>query len=423
MLYASMNSRLFIYRCLMENFEFHVPTKYIFGQGVSTQTGKIVSDYGFKKVLLVFGGGSVERSGLLSAIKEQLSTHHVSYVQIGGVKPNPRADLVYEGIKLGKEQNIDFVLAVGGGSVIDTAKAIALGMKDDGDDFFDFFTKKRKPKDALKVGCVLTIPAAGSESSLSCVIEKEVDGKIIKNGCETPLNRPLFAVLDPELTFTVNKYQTACGINDMMAHIMERYFTNSKAVCVTDNLCECLLKAIIENAPVVLKDPHNYDARANIMWAGSLAHNNQIGVDRGQDWASHHIEHQLSALYDIAHGAGLAVFFPAWMEYVYKHNVMRFAQFAVRVFGLDMDFDDPQTTARAGILALRKFFDSIGMPLSFDDIGAKPKDIPMLLNMLGVNDVDKTEGKFVVLYRKDCEEVLYNAAKFDHKTFTKRDKL
>ena len=397
----------------MENFEFVVPTKYIYGQGTSSKCGEIVKGYGYKNVLVVYGSEHAKKSGLLDRIEEQLKTNSIDYSLLGGVLPNPRADLVYKGIDIGREKKIDFILAVGGGSVIDTAKAIALGIPDDGD-FFDFFTKKRKPHTALKVGCVLTIPAAGSESSLSTVIEKEIDGRVVKNGCGSPLNRPLFAVLDPELTYSVSKYQTACGITDMIAHILERYFTNSKGVTVTDYMCEGLLKSIIENAPIAINDPKNYDARSNIMWAGSLAHNNICGVDRVQDWASHHIEHQLSALYDVAHGAGLAVIFPAWMDYVYKHDVMRFAQFAVRVFGISMDFDDPSSTARDGIKAFRKFLHSIGMPLSFEEIGAKEEDIPHLLNMLGVDDVNRTEGQFVLLYRKDCEAIYYRAAHYKY---------
>ncbi len=397
----------------MENFEFHLPTRYIFGQGVSAKTGKIISEYGFKNVMVVYGGGSVQRSGLLSSVIEQLTAYGIKSVLLGGVKPNPRADLVYEGITQGREYKIDFILGVGGGSVIDTAKAIALGLGDeDNGDFFDFFTKKRKPRAAMQMGCILTIPAAGSESSLSTVIEKEVDGKNLKLGCGSPFNRPLFAIMDPELTFTVSAYQTACGITDMMAHIMERYFTNSKNVTVTDNMCEGLLRAIIENAPTVISDPKNYEARANIMWAGSLAHNNICGVDRIQDWATHHMEHQLSAIYDVAHGAGLAVMFPAWMEYVYKHDVMRFAQFAVRVFNVDMDFEDPAVTARKGIKALRAFFKNIGMPLSFEQIGAKREDIPRMLNLLGVDDDKKTEGNFMILNRKDCEAIYNNAANY-----------
>ena len=264
----------------------------------------------------------------------------------------------------------------------------------------------------MKTCVVLTIPAAGSEGSDSTVIEKEIDGKVVKNGYSSPLNVPLFSIMNPELTFTLPAYQTACGIVDMMAHIMERYFTNTTGVSVTDRTCEGLLQGIIENARIVIAEPDNYDARANIMWAGTLAHNNLCGVGREQDWATHHLEHQLSALYDVAHGAGLAVMYPAWMEYNLKHDVMRFAQFASRVFGCSMDFEDPERTAREGISALREFYKSIGMPLSFKDIGAKAEDIPLLLNMLGVDDENRTEGKFVTLHRSDCEQIYSIAARY-----------
>lgn len=395
----------------MENFQFCVSTKYIFGQGVSSKVGQTVYELGFKKVLIVYGGGSAVRSGLLSSIKEQLASYSIGYTLLGGVKPNPRANLVYEGIQIAMKEKVDFILPVGGGSVIDSAKAISLGAADsEGGDFFDFYLRKRKPTAALKVGVVLTIPAAGSESSTSTVIEKTIGGQVIKCGCSSELNRPLFAILDPELTFTVSRYQTACGVTDMMAHIMERYFTNSDGVDVTDNICEGLLRAIIKNALTVMEDPHNYNARANLMWAGSLAHNNICGVDREQDWATHHLEHQLSALYDVAHGAGLAVMFPAWMEYVFKHDVMRFARFASEVFNVPFDFDDPSVTAREGINALRYFLKSIGMPLSFKDIGAKKEDIPLLLSMLGVNEQNRSEGRFVVLYKSDCEKIYTIAA-------------
>ena len=284
----------------MENFQYCLPTRYIFGQGVSSKVGQTISDLGYKKVLIVYGGGSAVRSGLISSIMEQLASFSIGYTLLGGVKPNPRADLVYEGIEIARKEKVDFILPVGGGSVIDTAKAISLGAADsEQGDFFDFYLKKRKPVSSLKVGAVLTIPAAGSESSSSSVIQKTIGGHIIKCGCSSELNRPSFAILDPELTYTVSKYQTACGITDMMAHIMERYFTNSECVDVTDNICEGLLRAIIKNAQTVMENPRNYDARANIMWAGSLAHNNICGVDREQDWSSHHLEHQLSALYDV----------------------------------------------------------------------------------------------------------------------------
>lgn len=401
----------------MENFDYCAPTRYLFGQGISSRTGKIVREYGFKKVLLVSGRGSAYASGLIDSVKEQLDREHIQFCELKGVKPNPEAALVYEGIKLAVSEKVDFVLAVGGGSVIDTAKAVAIGAKDPDTDFFDFFLKKKTPNDALKVGCVLTIPAAGSEGSKSCVVQNNVDGKVLKLGLSTQLNVPLFAVLDPELTYSVNSYQTACGITDMIAHILERYFTNSKAVSVTDNLCEGLLKSIIENSATAINDPTNYDARANLMWASTLAHNNLLGVDREQDWSSHHLEHQLSALYDIAHGAGLAVIFPAWMEYVYKHDVMRFARFAVNVFSIRMNFHDPAATARDGIAAFRRFLHSIGMPMSFSEIGAKVEDIPLLLKMLDVDDISKYEGHFMNLYLRDCERIYELAANFYDERF------
>ncbi len=402
----------------MENFEFHLPTRYIFGQGSVKRTAEVVKEYGYKKVMIVYGSNYAKRSGLLDEITAQFKNLNLEYTLLGGVKPNPRADLVYAGIKQGIDEGIDFLLAVGGGSVIDTAKAIAIGIKDQEHDFFDFYLRVRKPLDALKVGCVLTIPAAGSESSISSVIEKVVDGKNMKCGLGTPLFRPLFAIMDPTLTYTLPAYETACGITDMMAHIMERYFTNSKGVDVTDEMCEGLLRAIIENAATVLRDPSDYNARANIMWAGALAHNNLLGVDREQDWATHHLEHQLSALYDVAHGAGLAVMFPAWMEYVYSHDVMRFAKFAHRIFNIPLDFEDPSHTAQQGISALRAFFASIHMPLSFADIDAHEDDIPKMLSMLGVDDKEHAEGKFMVLYRSDCEKIYMNAVNYGKKIKT-----
>ena len=399
----------------MENFEFYRPTRYIFGIDTEKKVGEVVSGYGYKKVMLVYGGGSVVRSGLLERVEKSLSQSSIGYVKLGGVKPNPRADLVYEGIELGRREQVDFLLPVGGGSVIDTAKAIALGIPFEGD-FFDIYQGKAKPKTALKTGVVLTIPAAGSEGSNSTVIQKEVDGKVLKLGCGSDFNVPLFAIMNPVLTYSLPVYQIACGVTDMMAHIMERYFTNTRGVSVTDRFCEGLLCSIIDSAIIAVRDPENYDARANLMWAGTMAHNNICGVGREQDWATHHLEHQLSALYDCAHGAGLAVMFPAWMEYNLNHDVMRFAQFANRVFGCDMNFSDPKETALQGIRNLRSFLHDIGMPLSFADIGASENDIPKLLNLLGVDEGEHTEGHFVVLRRSDCEKIYRIAAKFDSST-------
>lgn len=394
----------------MDNFEFYRPTKYYFGRKIEENVGSYIKESGKSRVLIVFGGGSCVKSGLLARVEKSLNDLGIFYVEIGGVKPNPRADLVYNAITLGREKDVDFVLAVGGGSVIDTAKAAAIGIVNDGDFFDDFFIGGKTVTKALQTGVVLTIPAAGSEGSNSAVIQKEINGKIIKQGLSTQFNVPLFAVMDPELTVTLSNYQTACGAVDMMAHVMERYFTNTKDVSITDRLCEAVLLSIIETVPRVLADPTNYEARANLMWAGTLAHNNMCGVGREQDWATHHLEHQLSALYDVAHGAGLAVMFPAWMEYTFSHNVMRFAQFANRVFGVTMDFEDPSRTAKQGINALRSFFKSIGMPLSFADIGAKAEDIPRMLNFLGIDD--HTEGHFMVLNRADCEQIYKIAATY-----------
>ncbi len=398
----------------MLNFEFCRPTNYIFGRYTENQVAKLITNLGYKKILLVYGCGSCVKSGLLDKVLNSLEQAGIDVITLGGVKSNPQADLVYNGIYLGREHQVEFVLAIGGGSVIDTAKAISLGIPDDGD-FFDFFLGKRVPKQALNVGVILTIAAAGSEGSTNAVIEKEIDGHILKKCCLTNLNLPTFAILNPEITFSVSQYQTACGVCDMICHVLERYFTNTQDVTVSDRLCEGLLISIIENALIVKDDPENYEARANLMWASTLAHSDLCGAGREQDWASHNLEHQLSALYDVAHGAGLAVIFPAWMEFTYKHDVMRFVQFANRIFGCAVNFDDPESTARAGIEALREFFFDLNLPLSFEDLGAKVSDIPLLLNMLGVDDINSTEGNFMILHRRECEQIYRNAANYNSK--------
>ena len=394
----------------MNNFSFYVPTRYVFGENAKLQTGKTIANLGYKNVLVVYGLGSVVRSGLLDSVKSQLDELNIKHCELGGVKPNPRADLVYEGIKLGRKEKVDLVLPVGGGSAIDCAKAIAMGIVDDSNEFFDFYDGKRIPNKAVDVGVVLTIPAAGSESSTGSVINKELNGVMVKYACNSELIIPKFAIMDPTLTFTVNAYQTACGVTDMIAHICERYFTNTPDVTVTDNFCEGLIRSIVKHAPVILKEPTNYQSRANVMWAGAMAHNNLCGVDREQDWASHDIEHQLSALYDIAHGAGLAVIMPSWMDYVYKHDVNRFAQWAHEVFSIDVS-DDKESMAKAGIKAFRSFLHAIGMPTNFKDIGAKVEDIPHMLDTLGLTDDSKSVGGFVKLHRKDVEQIYLIASK------------
>lgn len=389
----------------MDNFDFYSPTEFVFGRDRENETGEYVKKYGGSKVLLHFGGGSAVKSGLLDRVKASLEKSGVGYIELGGVQPNPRDTLVYKGIDLCRAEGVDFILAVGGGSVIDSAKAIAMGVPYNGD-FWDFYCGKKTIDAALPIGVVLTIAAAGSEGSGDSVITKE-EG-MIKRGAGSDHLRSRFSVLNPALTQTLPAYQTACGATDIMAHVFERYFTNTKEVELTDRLCEAVLMTMIKETPRVIADPNNYEARANIMWAGMVAHNGLVGVGRSQDWNSHGIEHELSGLYDCAHGAGLAVIMPSWMEFVYKHDVMRFAQTAVRVWGCEMNFGDPEATALEGIRRFRSFLHSIGMPINFEELGAKEEDIPVLVEKIGVGD-GKRDG-FVQLSAEDVAEIYRIAA-------------
>ncbi len=386
----------------MENFTFYSPTFFAFGKDSESQAGDLIKRFGGSKVLIHFGGNSAKRSGLLDRVESSLKGAGIPYVSLGGVKPNPRSGLVYEGIELCKKEKVDFILAVGGGSVIDSAKAIAAGVVYDGD-FWDFYMGK-PIENALPIGTVLTIAAAGSEGSPDSVITKE-DG-MFKRGASGNAIRPKFSILNPALTQTLPPHQTAAGITDIMAHLYERYLTNSKEVEVTDRLIEALLLTMKHEGPRVIADPNNYEARANIMWAGMMAHNNSCGVGRSQDWNSHNIEHELSALYDCAHGAGLAVTMPAVFKYVYKHDVMRFAKLATRVWGCQMDFDNPERTALEGIAALENFLKKIGMPLNFAELGAKEEDIPTLVKALCYGDgrTGSISG-FVTLDEEDCAKI------------------
>ncbi|MCR5613265.1 iron-containing alcohol dehydrogenase [Treponema sp.] len=385
----------------MENFTFFSPTKFVFGKDTENQAGSLIKEFGGSKVLLHFGGSSAEKSGLLGRVRNSLKDAGVNFVELGGVHPNPLDDLVYEGIELCKRESVDFILAVGGGSVIDSAKAIAMGVCYDRD-FWDFYAGKASPKKAVPVGTILTIAAAGSEGSGDSVITKK-DG-MVKRGASGECIRPKFSILNPALTQTLPPYQTACGATDIMAHVCERYFTNTKDVETTDRLCEAVLMAMIHETPKVIANPDDYQARANIMWAGMVAHNNIVGVGRDQDWNSHGIEHELSGLYDCAHGAGLAVIMPSWMDFVYKHDVMRFAQWATRVWGVKMDFADPEKTAREGIKRFREFLHSIGMPVNFAELGAKEEDIPTLVKKFGLAD-GQTTGGFVHLSSSDIAKI------------------
>lgn len=384
----------------MNNFTFYSPTYFVFGKDTENEAGHYVKRFGGTKVLIHYGGGSVIRSGLLDRVKASLDKDKIPYLELGGVQPNPRSGLVYQGIELCKKEGIDFILAVGGGSAIDSAKAIAAGAKYEGD-FWDFY--EGKPiEEALKVGTVLTIAAAGSEGSGDSVITKE-EG-MLKRGAGAECLRPVFSILNPALTQTLPAYQTASGATDIMAHVFERYFTNTKEVEITDRLCEAVLLTMMKEVPRVIADPDNYEARANIMWAGMVAHNNVVGVGRQQDWASHMIEHELSALYDCAHGAGLAVIFPAWMTHVMKHDVNRFAQLAVRVWGCHMNFANPCETAKEGIEHFKQFLTSIGMPINFKELGAKEEDIPVMVGKLDLGE-EGTLGGFVPLRKEDVEQI------------------
>ena len=385
----------------MNNFVFYSPTEFVFGKNTEVQVGALARKYGAQKVMIVYGGGSVVRSGLLDRVKQSLQEAGVAYCEMGGVQPNPTDGKVYEGIQLCRREQVDMMLPVGGGSVIDTAKAIAAGALYDGD-FWDFFIGRAKVEKALKVAVVLTIPAAGSEGSGNTVITKTET--LQKLGLCAPEHlRPVFSIMNPELTYTLPAYQTACGIADMMAHIMERYFTNTPDVEISDRLCEGTLTAIIKEAYRVKQQPDNYAARANIMWCGTVAHNGTCGVGREEDWASHALEHEISAIYNVAHGAGLAVIFPAWMTWMTEHNVDKIAQYAIRVWGV-AESDDKKAVALEGISRLKSFFTSIGLPVTFKELGIENPDIDRLADSLHRNKGELV-GNYVKLAKQDSKEI------------------
>lgn len=387
----------------MNNFTFWSPTKFVFGRDTEQRTAELVAEFGGKKVLIVYGGGSVVRSGLLDRVTATLDAAGIGYVTLGGVKPNPTDERVYDGIDLAHRENVDFILAVGGGSVIDTAKAIAAGAVYDGD-FWDFYCGKSTAEKAIPVGVVLTIPAAGSEGSGNSVITK-VDGLLKLSMRTESVLRPKFAVMDPVLTFTLPAYQTACGIVDMLAHIFERYFSNTENCEVTDRVAEGLMVAIMHEAHKVIASPDDYDARANIMWGGTLAHNGLCGTGRDEDWASHFIEHELSALYDVAHGAGLAVVFPAWLTYVTRINPGKVAVWAERVMMVSRDGRDDVAVAQEGIARLKEFYHAIGMPVTLGELGVPDADIEVLVKNLHSNK-GNTVGQYVKLTPEDTREIL-----------------
>lgn len=356
----------------MAGFTYYTPTKVVFGRETEQQTGELVKAAGAKKVLIHYGSGSVIRSGLLDRVKETLCKEEIEYVELGGVVPNPRLSLVYEGIELAKREGVDFILAVGGGSVIDSAKAIGYGMANGGD-VWDFYDRKRTADACVPIGVILTIAATGSEMSDSSVITKEEGW--VKRGYNSDLCRPVFAIMNPELTMTLPDYQTACGCADILMHTMERYFTNGDQMEITDSMAEALLRTVMKNALILVNEPDNYDARAEIMWAGSLSHNGLTGCgSTDKDFATHGLEHEIGGMFDVAHGAGLTAIWGSWARYVYRDCLHRFSRFAVNVMQIDPKDKKEEMVALEGIEAMEEFFRKINLPVTMKELGIELTD-------------------------------------------------
>ena len=350
---------------MLKDFNYYAPTRVVFGRDSENRIGELVAANGGHKVLIHYGGGSAERSGLLNVVRQQLKSADIDFVELGGVIPNPLLSLVYKGIALCRQENVDFILAVGGGSVIDSAKAIAYGVPY-AEDVWDFWCGRAVPQACLPVGAVLTIPAAGSEMSSSCVITK--DEGLIKRGINSDLCRCRFAVMNPERTYTLPAYQTAAGATDIMMHTMERYFSKYEDMTLTDSISEALLRTVKDAALAVMARPDDYRNRAQIMWAGSLAHNDLTECGTEKDFATHRLEHELSALFGVTHGAGLAALWPSWARYVMNNHLNRFVQFAVNVMGVTNDFSHPAEVAEKGIRALEDWYRKIGMPTNIHEL-------------------------------------------------------
>lgn len=393
----------------MENFAYYTPTKVVFGKDEEKNVGKLAKDFGAKKVLIHYGGGSAVRSGLIDRIKTSLSEENIAFVELGGVKPNPRLSLIYEGIKLAKENGVDFILAVGGGSVIDSAKGIGYGVANpDIEDVWDLYIGKKKTQKCAPIGVVLTIAAAGSEMSSGSVVTKEDEQLKRSYGCDNA--RPKFAIMNPELTYTLPKYQIACGVVDIMMHTMERYFSPVGNLELTDKIAEGLLKTMIKYGKLSLENPTNYEARAEIMWASSLAHNGLTGCGGIGDWSTHQLEHDLGGVYDIAHGAGLSAVWGSWARYVFKENPRRFAQFAENVFGIEKVGTDEEMAIK-GIEAMENFYKEIEMPISISETGItlSDEDVEMLAEKCS-NNGTRYIGSFKKLFKEDMAKI-YSMAK------------
>lgn len=391
----------------MLNFDYQNRTRIIFGKDEHKNIGKLIKPYA-NKVLFHFGGQSIKKSGVYEDVINSLLENKIDFVELGGVKPNPRLSLVNEGIELCRKEKVDFILAVGGGSVIDSAKAIAIGVPYSGD-VWDFYCKDIEIKEAIPVSTILTIPAAGSESSTGTVITNEEKQLKLSCGCE--LLRPLLSIINPELYFTLPKNQIANGISDMMSHIMERYFTNTSNTDLIDGLCESTLKTIMRNGSIIINDNKNYDAWAEIALSGNIAHNGLLGLGREQDWASHKIEHELSAIYDVAHGAGLSVITPAWMKYVYKENMPMFEQFAINVMGVESGAKSQEEIINEGIEKLKSFYKKLELPTSLKELNIDDSN----LDLMAKKSTNFNDGKEVLiggLKKLNWEDVLaiYNLA-------------
>lgn len=392
----------------MFDFKYYTPTKVVFGRNTELQVANLIREFGGKKVLIHYGGGSVVRTGLLKRVTDTLDAAGISYVTLGGAVPNPHLGLVYEGIELCKKEGVDFLLAVGGGSAIDSAKAIGYGVTNEGD-VWDFYDYKRKATACLPLGVILTIAATGSEMSDSSVITKE-EG-LVKRGYSSDYCRPKFAIMNPELTMTLPDYQTACGCTDIMMHTMERYFTNGGNMELTDALAEGLLRTVKENAEILVKDPKNYDARAEVMWAGSLAHNGLTGCGNdGGDWMTHKLEHELGGLYDVAHGAGLAAIWGSWARYVMNDCLPRFKRYAIQVMGVKDEGTDEEIALK-GIEATEAFYRRINMPTNLRELGvnATEKDLVLMAHKCAVG-VNGGTGSAKFLREEDMLAI-YRAAK------------
>ena len=388
----------------MKDFNYYAPTEVVFGENSEEQVAALVKKYGGTKVLVHYGGKSAERSGLLDKICGLLTDGGIAFKKLGGVVPNPRLSLVHEGIKLCREEGIDFILAVGGGSVIDSSKAIAYGVPYEGE-VWDFYLGKDKATKMLPVASVLTIPAAGSEMSEASVITNE-DGDV-KLGYSNNLARPKFAIMNPKRTFTLPPYQTAAGVTDMMMHTMERYFTKDDDMDLTTDIAEAMLRSMKDAIFAVLKNPEDYRYRAQIMWGGSLMHNGLTGCGVTDDWATHQLEHELSGMFDVTHGAGLAAIWPSWARYVMHENLSRFVRFAVNVMDIPNDFTDPEGTALKGIEAMERFYHAIGMPINIKELIGKDitdEEIKEMTRKCSRN-YQHTCGQLKVLKAEDMENI------------------